>query len=150
MLFDRSTNRITALLDYDFGHVSSQADEYFYSLSCVHGLVVPPFWPEEDIDAMRNYLIHGWDEKVIEKTSEAVDWSLAVMLDQELSKVGVQRPMEIGGIEELSALYWFIQDISPPMFFLKRWRAVVPPEKVEEIREDTRGNLERYLEYWGC
>ena len=135
MLFDPETNEITALLDYDFGHIGSQADEYFYSLGELHGLLVPPFQEEDDINLMRERLLHGFDEQVASDKSEMVDWRLFAALDEQLAAEGVERPVDIPGIDQLSAIYWFLQDVSPPMFFLKRWRAHMGEEKVQEFRD---------------
>ncbi|KAK9787636.1 putative Beta-galactosidase [Seiridium cardinale] len=42
MLFDVESNRLTALLDFDFSHVATPADEYFYSMGLLGHLLLGP------------------------------------------------------------------------------------------------------------
>lgn len=152
LLFDKESKRITALLDYDFASVASQGDEYFYSFSSLGGLVPPPSITckdAEDMKVLRQSLLQGFAADAASKTSEWVNWKLAVMFNEELAKAGAERPQDIAGIGQLSAVYWFIQDISPPFFFLKKWRVRKTPEQVESIRKRTQGQLEAYLANWG-
>ncbi|KAK4442929.1 kinase-like domain-containing protein [Podospora aff. communis PSN243] len=162
LLFDPPTNTITALIDFDFSHVASQADEYFYSLDTLHSLVFPPTIDDPSMVSLRNALLHGFPQNPAvlvptgaaskegdESDDSAVDWQLAAAADEAFADAGVKRPSEMPGIDELSVLYWFIQDVSPPLFFLKRWRSRASPEKVEMIRAGTQANLEQSLERWG-
>ena len=149
MLFDPETNKLTALIDYDFSHVASQADEFFYSLDRLHGLLTPPNTGDPDIDALRQYRLEGFDSTVTEKTPSHVDWKLAVMLDEELARAGAERPQSLAGVDQLSSLYWFIQDVSPPIFFLPRWKNKATPEMKAKMKGATMAQLEAYLGGWG-
>ncbi|KAK5656969.1 hypothetical protein OQA88_3492 [Cercophora sp. LCS_1] len=146
LLYDPLTKRITALLDFDFSHVGSQADEYFYSFALESYIVPPPICPEPE-KTVRTRLLDGFKGALPDM--EGVDWKLIQLVDDEFGKAGVRRPHEITGIDELATLYWFIQDISPPMFFLKRWRSRAKPENIERIRQSTQSQLETYLGGWG-
>lgn len=151
MLFDPETSRITAIIDYDFGHIGSEADEYLYSLSQLHFLVVPPFEADENIDFMRRQLLQGWKhgEAAARPKCESVDWKLAILMDEQLARAGVERPSDISAMDELSARYWFMQSISPPILSVKSWRDAVGSEQVEKFRQREQGAIERYLERWG-
>ncbi|KXL49085.1 hypothetical protein M433DRAFT_104070, partial [Acidomyces richmondensis BFW] len=59
------------------------------------------------------------------------------------------RPQDIPGIGQLSALYWFIQHVSPPEFFVKRWRTGKSPQEVERVKQGIQKKLEKYLIGWG-
>ena len=78
-----------------------------------------------------------------------VFWTRAVMLDEELQQVGAERPNDIAGMDELSTLHWFIQDISPGIFFLERWKNRVPPEMKAHMRQSVQTGLDWYLKQWG-
>ncbi|CAI0643667.1 unnamed protein product [Colletotrichum noveboracense] len=149
ILFDEATNKLTALLDYDFGHIGSQADEYFYSFPSIHGLMIPPFTGNPEEEHLRGCLLNGFTKEDVQRKSESIDWMIATMRDEEFTKAGVERPSDIQGIDDLSAVYWFIQNISPPMFFLERWRAKATPERIEMIKREARNNLEKNLDLWG-
>ncbi|GJD03213.1 phosphotransferase enzyme family protein [Colletotrichum higginsianum] len=149
ILFDEGTNKLTALLDYDFGHVGSQADEYFYSFPSIHGLLIPPFLDDPEEFHLRQCLLDGFGPEDAERTCASIAWATAVARDDEFAKAGVERPADIGGIDALSAVFWFIQNISPPMFFLERWRSRATPDRVEAVKREARDNLERNLDAWG-
>ncbi|KAK6215638.1 hypothetical protein QIS74_08657 [Colletotrichum tabaci] len=149
ILFDEGTNKLTALLDYDFGHVGSQADEYFYSFPSIHGLLIPPFLDDPEEVHLRQCLLDGFGPEDAERTCASIAWATAVARDDEFAKAGVERPADIGGIDALSAVFWFIQNISPPMFFLERWRSRATPDRVEAVKREARDNLERNLDAWG-
>ncbi|KAF4834451.1 hypothetical protein CGCTS75_v003200 [Colletotrichum tropicale] len=149
ILFDEVTNKLTALLDYDFGHIGSQADEYFYSFHSIHGLMIPPFTGNPEEEHLWSCLLNGFIKVDVQRKSDSIDWMTAIMRDEEFTKAGVERPADIGGIDDLSAVYWFIQNISPPMFFLERWRAKATPERSEMIKREARNNLEKNLDLWG-
>jgi hypothetical protein len=149
MLFDPETKRLTAVLDYDFGHIASQADEYTYSFPSVHGLLIPPGTGDPDIDQLRINLLHGFDGESVNKTAESVDWKVAVALDEAFKEAGVERPSDIPGSDELSSLFWLIQNISPPMFFLRRWMDKASPEKIDRVRSAAEASVAELLETFG-
>ena len=137
------------MLDYDFGFVGSQASEYLYSFPTMSYIVTPINIDEPSVAKLRERLLHGFQDGDADQEGEEVNWKLAVMLDEELGRVGAQRPQNIAGIDELATLHWFIQDVSPPMFFLERWRVRVGPERLAAIRKSTQSGLEWYLDRWG-
>jgi hypothetical protein len=47
-----------------------------------------------------------------------VDFEIAQMMDKEFVRAGVFRPADIQGAGELSGLKWFLEDVSPPYFFM--------------------------------
>ncbi|KAK0631204.1 hypothetical protein B0T14DRAFT_35 [Immersiella caudata] len=119
LLFDPSTNQLTALLDFDFGHVASHADEYFYPFDSLMHIVVPPTVEEPDMVSLWHALLYGFPQElpVPKEGDKSVGWKLAAAVNKAFANAGVNQPSEIPGIDELSALYWCIQDVSPPLFF---------------------------------
>lgn len=150
LLFDPETATITGLLDFDFSHIASAADEYFYSFDAIHGLVPPPM-PGDPMDILRKCLLHGFGISDAErKAAEMVDWNVAMMKDEAFLSCGVRRPIDMmPKIEILSELYWFIQNISPGLFFLPRVRAKMTPEKAARMRNAIQEDLCKTLSQWG-
>ncbi|KAF0320450.1 phosphotransferase enzyme family protein [Colletotrichum asianum] len=138
VLFDEATNKLTALLDCDFGHIGSQYPRTYDS----------PFTGDPEEERLRDCLVNGFTQEDVQRKSESIDWMTATMRDEEFTKAGVERPSDIQGINDLSAVYWFIQNISPPMFFLERWRVKATPERIEIIKREARNNLEKNLDLW--
>ncbi|KAK2758250.1 hypothetical protein FQN54_004095 [Arachnomyces sp. PD_36] len=148
MLFDPKSNRLTALLDFDLAHIATPADEYFYSFRTVGALLVGPF-EEGEYGQLRQYLLDGFDGTIPTQIGGKVDFEIAQMMDKEFVRTGVLRPADIKGAGELAALKWFLEDVSPPYFFMSRWVACRKPEQIEEIKSDIEKNLGKYLERWG-
>jgi hypothetical protein len=78
-----------------------------------------------------------------------VNWELAKMWYEGIEKLGVLNPANIADIGELAALYWFLIDVSPPYFIMKRWLNRTSVEERQEAKKEVEGNLEKYLERWG-
>jgi hypothetical protein len=148
MLFDPISNRLTALLDFDLSHIATLADEYFYSFRTVGALLAGPF-EEGDEGQLRRCLLDGFDGNVPDQNGRKVNFEIAQMMDKEFLRAGVLRPADIQGAGELAGLKWFLEDVSPPYFFMSRWLAHMEPEKVDEIKTSIEENLGKYLERWG-
>ncbi|KAJ5986157.1 hypothetical protein N7451_010522 [Penicillium sp. IBT 35674x] len=156
MLIDPDSLQITALLDFDFSHISFAVEEFLYSFFFIHGLLVGPIEEDEYI-ALRKAQLEGFQKKIQASQSEeekeheqgSIDWKLAQAWDEELARLNLQRPSSIKGIDEVSALHWFLQEISPPYFDMKRWLTSQTPEQQEERRMEVKSTIERYLERWG-
>ncbi|KAJ5526499.1 hypothetical protein N7513_010658 [Penicillium frequentans] len=156
ILIDLDSLQITALLDFDFSHVSFVAEEFLYSFLFIHGLLMGPI-EEDEYVALRKAQLQGFQndtqtsqiEEDKDKGQESVDWKLAQAWDEELARLNIQRPSCIKGIDEVSALHWFLQEISPPYFDMKRWLTSQTPEQQEKMRMEVKSTIERYLERWG-
>jgi len=133
LLFDPSTNRLTGLIHFDFGqYIASRRVLLLVRKLDAHRGAAEHRRPRHA--SLRSSLIHGLLEEPPKQGGEAVYWKLAAIVDRTFGEVGVKRPSKIAGIDELSVLYWFIQDISPPMFFLKCWRSRAKLHVIEMIR----------------
>lgn len=149
MLFDSETNRITGLVDYDLGHIGSQADEYLYSLAILGFHVLPIIKDNEDLLLLRKFLVHGVDyEQLVDRPKTIVDWKVVLMVDEEFAKAGVERPREIPAMDEISKRYWVTQGISPHVFFLERYREG-GAEKLQKMKDGEQRELESNLEALG-
>ncbi|KAK9427749.1 kinase-like domain-containing protein [Lipomyces doorenjongii] len=152
ILIDPTTLHLTALLDFDFSHIASPADEFFYSFSLVHGILTGPF-EEAEMELLRAAQLHGF-AKIGELPSSAsgddspVDWEVAKIWDEELTSAGVKKPSNITGIEELAELYWFCIDVCPPFFEMPRWLARRTPEQQKKAKNGAKACLVKYLNRW--
>ena len=148
--FDLESGHLTALLDFDFSHIASAADEYFLSFDQIESLV-PPKYVGEPKALLRQCLLKGFDASTEEReTADMVDWEVATLTNEAFFLADVQRPIDMmPGIEMLSELYWFIQDLSPGAFFLPKFRAKLTPERISLMRKHFENNLSHALADWG-
>jgi hypothetical protein len=150
ILFDPETLRITALLDYDFTHIASPCDEFFYSFIDFHGIVPGPF-EDAEMQQLRAAQLSGFQDAsyLLQADAGEVDWATAKSWQAALEKQCVQSPADLGAIEEISAVYWFLLDVCPPYFLLPRWLARRTVEQRMASKRETAGNLDKYLSRWG-
>jgi hypothetical protein len=151
ILFDPKSNSLTALLDFDFSHIASPADEYFYSFLSIHGLLAGPLESDES-EALRLAQLSGFTSPAFalaEGKESEVNWDIAKMWYEEIEKQEVLNPSNISGIEKVATLYWFMIDVCPPYFLMERWLGRKSVEEREEAKKEVEGNLEKYLSSWG-
>jgi len=149
ILIDPGTLQITGLLDFDFSHIASPADEYFYSFPSFCGLVPGPF-EDEDLQLLRRYQTEGFPSapSTQEATSESVDWTVARLWQAALEKHNVASPKDIDNIAELADIYWFLLDVCPPFFNLPRWLARKTDEQKLAAKKAIGENIDRYMRRW--
>jgi hypothetical protein len=140
---------ITGLLDFDFSHVASPVDEYFYSFPSINGILTGPFEGGE-MKELRVAIISGNFPDPLPSSKE-VDWNVAQVWNHEMKRAGVIRPSDIAGdgIAEYAALYLFTQDVCPPYILMPRRVAKWTPEQLQKVKERIEAGLGTYLERWG-
>ncbi|KAI4854357.1 hypothetical protein E4T44_00230 [Aureobasidium sp. EXF-8845] len=150
ILIDPETHRITGLLDFDFSHIASQADEFFYSFMEFSGLVPGPF-EGGDLERLRDYQIHGFpDLAAFEEVEDTmVDWNMARLWHVAQRKHGVNGPADIGRISELADIYWFLLGVCPPFFSMPKWLAKRTEEQKQATKAAIGKSLGKYLDKWG-
>ncbi|THW10700.1 hypothetical protein D6D24_07733 [Aureobasidium pullulans] len=149
ILIDPGTLQITGLLDFDFSHIASPADEYFYSFPSFCGLVPGPF-EDEDLQLLRRYQTEGFPStpSAQEATSKSVDWTVARLWQAALEKHNVASPKDIENSTELADIYWFLLDVCPPFFNLPRWLARKTEEQKLAAKKAIGVNLDSFLRRW--
>lgn len=150
-LYDPETSRITALVDWSFSHVASLSDEYFYSFPELFHIVEPED-PMSPTNTIRQAILHGLDAVTNEDkaATTTADWTLIERTNAAFVAAGVTRPADLmPGIDALSDLYWFIQNLSPGMFFMSRVRARMGPERIQTVKRNAKDSLEQTLKRWG-
>jgi hypothetical protein len=148
LLYDKATMSITALLDYDFAHIASPEDEYFYSFYTIHGIVGTHNDPDRSAVQLLNCQIHGFPGDIPDERPDTnkprhfddvsqVDWVVSSTWNNLLKEKGVKRPSSlqgIGPIDGIQNVYWFIQDICQPFLLMDRWLKTQTPEQLERMR----------------
>jgi aminoglycoside phosphotransferase (APT) family kinase protein len=82
-LIDPETIHLTALLDFDFSHIASPAEEFFYPFFLIHGILASTFEYEEH-DALRIAQLHGFQAEVELPSTQGdsdIDWQIAKAWD---------------------------------------------------------------------
>jgi hypothetical protein len=114
LLYDASTHRITALIDYDFACILHPSYEFLRSFSGAGG----QFQSWSDIEsseqtALRDAKLNGFPSTLPENTKDGVNWDVAKAWEDELERLNVQRPRTIKGIEKVADVDAVLRSILP-------------------------------------
>ncbi|KAH8800174.1 kinase-like domain-containing protein [Xylogone sp. PMI_703] len=150
ILFNPDTLQVTALLDFDFAHIASPGDEFFYSFADFHGIIPGPL-EDREMNALRLAQLNGFKDNNVKNLTRAVqvDWKTAKMWQVAMEKSQVRSPADIENVGELATIYWFLLDICPPYFLLPCWLKRRTEEQKQASKRDTQANLDKYLKRWG-
>ena len=110
-LYDASTMRLTALLDFDFSHIATFADEFFRSLGADIGQFPSSRESGEPL-ALRTAMLTGFPDP-LPPSNDDVQWPSAKAWDDALRERGAKRPGTIEDIAALSDLFWLSGQILP-------------------------------------
>ncbi|EEQ28075.1 conserved hypothetical protein [Microsporum canis CBS 113480] len=114
ILFDASSGRITALIDYDFSCVLHRSYEFLRSLDNAGGQFCG--WSGDDDSeqmALRGAKLHGFPSPLPQSTKDGVQWEVAKAWECELEKLGVERPRTIDGIDKVADVDAVLRGILP-------------------------------------
>lgn len=141
-MFDKATNRVTAIVDFDFGHIGHVATESLYSYAEFGGLLTGLHEPEEGRLAL---LLSGFsgDAEVDKKHRRAQLW------DQALKEAGALRPSDIDGAEELGNVWWFGQELCYFHWLIPRAVARMPQEFIDKSLGNSIRGIQECLDHWG-
>lgn len=114
LLYGTSTQRITALIDYDFACILHPSYEFLRSFSGAGG----QFQGWSDIEsseqtALRDAKLHGFPLTLPESIEDGVKWNVAKVWEDELERLDVQRPRTIKGIEKVADVDDVLRSILP-------------------------------------
>lgn len=105
--------RLTALLDFDFSHIATLADEFFRSLCADIGQFPSPRESGELL-ALRKAMLTGFPDPLPPTDEEGfVQWPSAKAWDDALCERSAKRPSTIENIAALSDLFWLSGQIFP-------------------------------------
>lgn len=142
LLFDRRTNRLTAVIDFDFCHIGSTITEFLYSFPELQGILLGVAEPE---DGKRDLVLNGFaDPEIDAQFAKGKAW------DDTLAAQGVLRPCTIDGSDNVSNVWWFAQDLLQFHWLLPRfYESQKSEEGIQKWVDKSRKRIESYLEHWG-
>ncbi|KAK9426447.1 putative Aminoglycoside phosphotransferase domain-containing protein [Seiridium unicorne] len=149
MLFDNESYCLTALLDFDFVHVATPAEEFFYSMASLGHLLLGPLEEGEEQQWVKYLLGEGDESLATKEDGEGIPWGTMKLVSDEFAEAGVMRPQDIKGVGELAGVRWFLEDVFPPYFASPGWLKKRTPEKIEKIRSQREARIREYLARWG-
>ena len=135
--------RLTAVLDFDFSHIATVADEFFRSLGHGIGRFPDARDSDEDTKMLHTAMLEGFPASLPPPT-EAVDWTAAKAWDDALRERGVERPSTIPNIAKLADLFWLSSQILP---FKLCNPVVVGNSSEEQLRQRRREGESRLVQF---
>ena len=111
ILYDKGTMHLTALLDFDFSHITTFADEFFISLGANIGQLPSPRESGKYL-ALRKAMLAGFPDP-LPPSIDDVQWPSAKAWDDALRERGTERPGTSENIAALSDLFWLSGQILP-------------------------------------
>ncbi|KAI0183964.1 hypothetical protein EV127DRAFT_445621 [Xylaria flabelliformis] len=114
LLFDPSTYRITALLDYDFACIMHPSYEFLRSFDGAGGQFRGWSGDEASEQAtLRNAKLHGFPSPLPPSTEDGINWEVAKAWEDELERLDVKRPRTIEGIDKVADVDTVLRTILP-------------------------------------
>lgn len=138
--FDRATNRLTGIVDFDFGHVAHPISEPMFSFPHFQGFLSGV----ADHRKERELLLSGYaDDDGDEKYAVGRAWEAA------LAAEGVVRPSTVPQAALVSNLWWFAQELCQPFWQTPRMMETFAKGREEELKRGSADSLDKYLTEWG-
>ncbi|KAM7203173.1 hypothetical protein V8F20_004115 [Naviculisporaceae sp. PSN 640] len=154
ILYDPSTNRITALLDFDWASINHASEEYFSGLWDIFGGL------HEQNAKFREYILSGTfpdpnnkgprpqDVSRKEEEEEQQQYAVAQVWSEISAKRGLTRPSTIPIIEKLIVLKELEGLICPFQLGNEAFLARMADDKKEKLRGETEGKIVAWLDKW--
>lgn len=103
LLYDATSHRITALIDYDFACILHPSYEFLRSFSGAGG----QFQGWSDVEsseqtALQPAKLHGFPSPLPQGTKDGVKWDVTKAWEDELEQMDVKRPWTMKGIENVA------------------------------------------------
>ena len=136
--------RLTALLDFDFSHVATFADEFFRSLVVGIGQFPSSRESGESL-ALRTAMLTGFPDP-LPSANDEVQWSSAKAWDDALREKGAKRPGTIADIAALSDLFWLSGHVLP---FKLCNEIVLRNSSLEQLAARKRSGEELLIKFLG-
>ncbi|THZ01120.1 hypothetical protein D6C93_03532 [Aureobasidium pullulans] len=143
VLVDPATKRISALLDFDWSFVGSPGDEFLRSFFDLGGIPGPDSTGEEL--TIRQAILHGFGpEHVFDgPLGQLQAWY------QALRKHHAVVPSKLSGMEQISELHHFINQIAPWLLTHDVPLRRRSKEQLESVKANTKKTLLAFLEKHG-
>ncbi|PVI01562.1 hypothetical protein DM02DRAFT_727843 [Periconia macrospinosa] len=150
LLYDASTRRITALIDYDFACILHPSYEFLRSFSGAGG----KFQGWSDIEsteqtALRDAKLHGFPSPLPADTGNKVKWDVAKAWEDELEKLDVKRPRTMKGIEKIADVDAVLRCILPWRVTNSDVLRLQSEEVIMKCRSENEAQLIKLLDHLG-
>lgn len=106
MLFNRETNALMAVVDFDFSHVGAPISEYLFSFYDMNGLLAGS---AEAVRFFRQFLLHGFPEA--DDVGDSPDLKMARALDAALQQADAKKPSNQHSAGTVADVWWFSQEL---------------------------------------
>lgn len=143
MLFDRETNALTAVVDFDFSHVGAPISEYLFSFYDTNGLLPSSAEPQR---IFRQYLLHGFPEQ---SESDSQDLKMGRVLDTALHEVDAKKPSNQHSAGTVADVWWFSQELCQAYWLMDGFVKNRTPEQLAKMKLESADALKVYLNLWG-
>lgn len=151
VLFDATSGRITALIDYDFATISHPSYEFLRSFDGAGGQFRG--WTDDEESekaALRNAKLHGFPTPLPETTTDgSINWEVSKAWEDALERAGVKRPRNIQGIEGVA-------DVDTILRSILSWRVsnsdilrLQSEEAIVQCRDENEKYLDKLLSRLG-
>ncbi|THW63731.1 hypothetical protein D6D20_03388 [Aureobasidium pullulans] len=143
VLVDPTTERISALLDFDWSFVGSPGDEFLRSFFDFGGIPGPDSTGEEL--TIRQAILHGFESEHVfdEPLDQLQAWY------QALEKYDALVPSKLSGMEQISELHHFINQIAPWLLTHDSPLRRRSKEQLDSVKANTKKTLLAFLEKHG-
>ncbi|KAF2186234.1 hypothetical protein K469DRAFT_726298 [Zopfia rhizophila CBS 207.26] len=132
LLYAASTQRITALIDYDFACILHPSYEFLRSFS-----------------GAGDAKLHGFPSPLPENTEDGVKWDVAKAWEDELEKLNVKRPRTMKGIEKVADVDAVLRSILPWRVTNSDILRLQPKEAILKCRNEHEAQLIKLLDHLG-
>lgn len=114
ILYEPTSMRITALLDYDFSCISHPSYEFLRSFDGYAGQFRG--WSgdgDSEQLALHEAKLHGFPSPLPVSTKDGVNWEAVKVWEDQLEKAQVQRPRTMKGIDKVADIDAILRGITP-------------------------------------
>lgn len=149
-MYNPLTQRITALIDYDFACILHPSYEFLRSFSGSGGQFQG--WSDiESIDqtALRDAKLHGFPAQSADATEKGTKWDVAKAWEDELEMLNVKRPSTMKGIDMVANVDALLRSILP-------WRVtnmdvlrLQSEDVISRCRDENETQLIKLLDHLG-
>ncbi|KYK56499.1 hypothetical protein DCS_03499 [Drechmeria coniospora] len=141
MLFDNTTKRITALLDFDWACVSHPCDEYLSGLWDIGGGI------HDEVQKFQSSIITGdYSSPPSDLSDEELEeWKVSRAWNSAISKARATRPSTIAGVKGIQALQELGNLLCPFSLGNEVMLKRMPDEEKSKKKEDTENQILEWL-----
>ena len=148
ILYDKTNFALSAVIDFDFGHIGTSADDFFRSLGHTIGRFPASRGDEDEVLELQKSMLNGFPVS-LPPNSDVVEWMAAKTWDDHLRNRSMKRPGTIQKIEGLAELFWLSSALLPFRLCNEVVVSNSTPEQLSERKKIYRVNISKFLDDYG-